>query len=77
MMSGDFIFPEPDLCEDCLKTVWEMDGEALAAYVTEHYPEDAMFPVEKIVEHTQRIQESSESVEEAIERRKNLFFDFQ
>jgi hypothetical protein len=50
MMSGDLIVPEPDLCDDCLKEVWELDGEALTAYVTERIPEDAIFSVESVIQ---------------------------
>jgi hypothetical protein len=75
-MSGDLIIPQPDLCDDCLKEVWEMDGDALTAYVAEHLPEDAQFSVEKVVQNTQWIQESAESVEQAIENRKSLLKGF-
>jgi hypothetical protein len=76
-MSPDLIIPEPDLCDDCLREVWEMEGEALTAYVAEHLPEEAEFSVEKIVRHTQWIQESSESVDQAIAGRKSFLFGFE
>ena len=75
-MSGDLIIPQPDLCDDCLKQVWEMDGDALTAYVTERLPEDAQFSVEKIVRHTQSVQEGSASAEQAIQNRKSLLKGF-
>lgn len=71
-MSGDLIIPEPDLCDDCLREVWEMDGDSLTAYVAERLPEDAGFSVEKVVHHTQMIQENSENAEQAIQDRKSF-----
>ena len=69
-MTPDFIVPEPDLCDDCLREVWEMDGDDLTAYVAERLPEDTSFSVEKVVQHTQMIQQNSGSAEQAIEDRK-------
>ena len=76
LMFGDVIFPIPEMCEDCLREVWEMDEKALTAYVAKRLPEDAMFPVEKIVQHTQMIQANSESAEQAIENRKSFLAPF-
>ena len=71
-ISPDLIIPGPDLCDDCLKAVWEMEGDALTAYITERLPEDAKFTVEKIVRHTQSIRENADSAEQAIQDRKSL-----
>ncbi|MGD8456525.1 MAG: hypothetical protein PVF83_09085 [Anaerolineales bacterium] len=75
-MSGDLIIPEPDLCDDCLREVWQMDGDALIAYIAERLPEDAMFSVEKIVHHTQTIQRNADSAEQAIQKRKSMLMGF-
>jgi hypothetical protein len=72
MLAGDIMIPEPDLCEDCLKEVWEMDDEALTIHFTLHLSLDAAFSAEEVVQHTQRIQEQSESPEQAIQARKSL-----
>lgn len=75
-MSPDLVIPGPDLCDDCLQQVWQMDGDALTAFVTEHLPEDAKFTVEKIVQHTQMIRQNSDSAEQAIQNRKSMLMGF-
>ena len=33
LLSGDLILPGPELCDDCLRAVWALEGEDLEQYV--------------------------------------------
>jgi hypothetical protein len=35
MLSGDLILPGPNICDDCLREVWELEGEVLVKHVAE------------------------------------------
>jgi hypothetical protein len=35
MLSGDLMYPEHNLCDECLKTVWELKDAALTLHVAE------------------------------------------
>ena len=34
-MSGDLILPGPEICDDCIRDTWALEGEALQAHVEE------------------------------------------
>ena len=35
MLSGDLMFPQPRVCDDCLRAVWDMEDADLTAHVEE------------------------------------------
>ena len=39
--SGDLIVPESLICDECLAELWQLEGDALARYVSEHLAKNA------------------------------------
>jgi hypothetical protein len=33
MLSGDLILPGPNICDDCLREIWELEGKVLVKHV--------------------------------------------
>ena len=40
LLSGDLMVPEPVICDECLVEVWQLEGDALARYMSEHLAEN-------------------------------------
>ncbi len=51
LLSGDFFLPEPNVCDDCLRQVWELEREALEEHVAECLAGRETFPAGDIVRH--------------------------
>ena len=81
LLSGDLILPIPRLCDECLKVLWELEGDALEKRISEslarasqdgerpesHIEKQAL--VDSTVRHIQWHREQWSSVEEAIQDR--------
>jgi len=35
LLSGDLILPGPRICDECLKVLWELEGDALEKHISE------------------------------------------
>ena len=73
-MSGDLMVPGPEICEDCLQVVWDMDEAAKTQYVTDRLVERQREEIiQKILEIIQWNKERYTSVDAVIKNRKNPF----
>lgn len=68
MLSGDLLLPEPNICDDCLKTVWQMADETLAHHVREQLGERNQDEAwrNSIVQHIKWTREQWATAENAI-----------
>ena len=41
MLSGDLMVPGPSICDECLKVLWELEGDGLTKYVSACLKENA------------------------------------
>ncbi len=57
LLSGDLILPEPNICDDCLRVVWELESEALMEHVVERLglPNEGQSFVNNVVQHIKRL----------------------
>ena len=39
LLSGDLMLPVPVFCDECLKELWPLEGDALREYVAQHLAE--------------------------------------
>jgi hypothetical protein len=69
LLSGDLILPGPRLCDQCLRDVWELEGEALAKHAAGCLAGRDKTPVDNIVRHLKGLKVQWKSVEEAIQAR--------
>ena len=81
LLSGDLIVPGPRVCDECLKALWELEGDALAKHISEslgkasqdgecpesHIEKQAL--VNSTVQHIRWHKEQWSSVDEAIQDR--------
>lgn len=70
MPSGDLMVPEPNVCDDCLREVWDMDDKALAQHIVGCLARGAgQVSVDRIVQYINTNREQWAEVEEAIRLR--------
>ncbi len=73
-MSGDLMIPGPEICEECLREVWDMEDTALKQYVStrlkEHKREEM---IESMLQHIQWYKDTYTSVDEVLQSRINPF----
>ena len=70
MPSGDLMVPEPNVCDDCLREVWEMEDEALTGHTAACLARRAeQASVNSIVQYINTNREQWGQVEEAIRLR--------
>ena len=69
LIVGDLYIPMPRVCDACLKVVWDMDDEALAAHVDERLDDEAKTPASSIIQHIDRDREQWGSLEKSIAHR--------
>lgn len=69
LLSGDLIFPGPRICDACLREAWPLEGEALAAYVTERLAGEQKLPVTSVVQHINQLRGQWASAEAVIGNR--------
>ena len=81
LLSGDLIVPCPRICDECLKGLWALEGDALEKHISEslgkalkdrecsesHIQNQAL--VSSTVRHIQWLKEHWSSAEEAIQDR--------
>ena len=81
LLSGDLILPGPRVCDECLKVLWELEGDTLEKRISEslgeasqdgeglesHIEKQAL--VNSTVQHIQWHREQWSSVEEALQAR--------
>jgi len=81
LLSGDLILPGPRTCDECLRVLWELEGDTLEKQVSEnlskasqdeerlesHTEKQAL--VNSTVQHIRWLKEQWSSVEEAIQNR--------
>jgi hypothetical protein len=72
MFAADLILPGPNVCDDCLTAVWELDDEALARYVLNHLGARSQEQtwVDAVVRHIKWYKEQSVTAEDAIRSRR-------
>ena len=72
LLSDDLMLPEPDICDECLRKVWPLEGEELANYVAERLacePGEKETLVSTTVQYITRYKEQWRSADEAIDSR--------
>jgi hypothetical protein len=69
MLSGDLIIPGPNICNECLSQVWELEDEALSPYVAERLADEGEISVNNMIEYIQGYKGHWKSAKEAIESR--------
>ncbi len=70
MLSSDLISPGPYFCDECLRGIWEMEGEVLEKHVAERLTEGEEMPVSSVVQNIKWRKGRFSGVEVAIEQRK-------
>ena len=41
LLSGDLILPGPSICDECLRALWELEGDALTKHISGCLKEEA------------------------------------
>ncbi len=72
LLSGDLFFPGPNICDDCLEEVWELESEELAKHVAGRVASEEKIGVNSIVRHIKWHRERWGSAEEAIGNREQM-----
>ena len=73
-MSGDMIFPGPEICGDCLQEVWDMEDATHTQHVSvclEERQREEM--IQSMLQHIQWHKEKWASAEEVIQSRAHPF----
>ena len=65
LLAGDLLLFEPDLCDECLREIWQLEGEELVKYVTERWPDEEKLPMDSIFQYIKQFKERWPSAEEA------------
>ena len=69
LLSGDLMFPGPNICDECLGEVWGLEGEELAKHVAECLAGEERIPVNSIVQHIRWHKEQWRSADEVVRDR--------
>jgi hypothetical protein len=71
MLSGDLILPGPNICDDCLREVWNLEGKELAKHIAGRLglqsEESAL--VHSVIQHVEWHRERWRAVEDVIRDR--------
>ena len=72
--SGDLMIPGPEICDNCLREVWEMDDNTLSSYV-DVCLEKQKRPVtlQSMLKYLQGYNQRWTNVEDVMKWRKDLF----
>ena len=72
--SGDLMIPGPEICDNCLHDVWQMDETTLASHVRLCLEQQKrQVALQDMVQHIQWFKQTFENAEGAIRARKKLF----
>ena len=52
LLSGDLILPGPNICDECLLALWELESDALTKHISACLKENASRPKEHLESHS-------------------------